>query len=170
MSIPNMSNLLSDLSTLSTRIKNIANSTIKIQVEAGLTVQAKSFLKKLQSIDTRVATRINNLIRASAFATGGYPKAGQVYIANENGVGSELIGQIGSRHAVANQDQIGDAIFKYMDAHGSNDENIDYNLMASAMVTAMKAAGLGATYLDGRMLAESINRETQRRGSPAVVF
>lgn len=54
-----------------------------------------------------------------------------------------------------------------LDASGSA---IDYNQLADTLVTAMKRAGLGAVKLDGRMLAQSINRETQRLGSPAVVF
>lgn len=47
---------------------------------------------------------------------------------------------------------------------------IDYNQLADTLVTAMKRAGLGAVNLDGRQLAQSINRETQRLGSPAIVF
>lgn len=43
------------------------------------------------------------------FATGGFPDEGQLFIANENG--PELVGQIGSRTAVANQGQITDAIY-----------------------------------------------------------
>ena len=54
-----------------------------------------------------------------------------------------------------------------LDASGSA---INYNQLADAMVSAMQRAGVGAVYLDGRQLAESINRETRRRGSPAIVF
>lgn len=43
------------------------------------------------------------------FATGGFPDEGQLFIANENG--PEMVGQIGSRTAVANQGQITDAIY-----------------------------------------------------------
>jgi hypothetical protein len=46
----------------------------------------------------------------------------------------------------------------------------NYAALADAMVSAMQRAGVGAVYLDGRQLAESINRETRRRGSPAIVF
>lgn len=42
------------------------------------------------------------------FAGGGYPKEGQLFIANESG--PELVGQIGGQTAVANNDQIVDGI------------------------------------------------------------
>lgn len=43
-----------------------------------------------------------------AFATGGFPDSGQLFIANE--AGPELVGRIGNRTAVANNDQITDGI------------------------------------------------------------
>ena len=47
--------------------------------------------------------------RINAYANGGFPDYGELFIANENG--PELVGQIGSRTAVANQGQITDAIY-----------------------------------------------------------
>ena len=44
------------------------------------------------------------------FASGGFPDPGQLFIANEPGVAPELIGQIGNRAAVANNDQIVEGI------------------------------------------------------------
>lgn len=43
-----------------------------------------------------------------AFATGGYPTAGEMFLARESG--PELVGRIGNRTAVANNDQITDGI------------------------------------------------------------
>lgn len=43
------------------------------------------------------------------YATGGYPATGQVFIARENGL-PEMVGSIGGRTAVANNDQIVDAV------------------------------------------------------------
>lgn len=167
----NYDDIVRKLDNLKSKIENIGGGTVKLNVKAGLTSESKTFLRRLSQIDASVQSKVNGLIAASAFAGGGYPKSGQLYIANENGIGSELIGQIGARHAVANDDQIGDAIFRYMDAHEEESGgNIDYNAMASAFVSACKAAGLGAVYLDGRALADSINRETRRAGRPAVVF
>lgn len=44
------------------------------------------------------------------FASGGFPDYGQLFIARENGAGAELVGQIGNRTAVANNDQIVEGI------------------------------------------------------------
>lgn len=43
------------------------------------------------------------------FASGGYPETGQLFLARENGI-NEMIGRIGNRSAVANNDQIVQAI------------------------------------------------------------
>lgn len=43
------------------------------------------------------------------FAQGGYPETGQLFMARENGI-NEMIGRIGSRSAVANNDQIVEAV------------------------------------------------------------
>ena len=102
------------------------------------------------------------------YKSGGFPSTGELFVANENGK-QEMVGRIGSKPAVANQDQIGDAIFQYMDAHAEAN-NMSPDELATTLVRAIKASGLGATYLDGKQLARSINRETQRTGKPAIQF
>lgn len=49
------------------------------------------------------------LPRIPAFASGGYPETGQLFLARENGI-NEMVGRIGSRSAVANNDQIVEAV------------------------------------------------------------
>lgn len=44
------------------------------------------------------------------YKNGGMPVNGEVYIANENGFGSEYIGRMGNKHVVANNQQITDGI------------------------------------------------------------
>lgn len=44
------------------------------------------------------------------YKNGGMPINGEVYIANENGFGSEYIGRMGNKHVVANNQQITDGI------------------------------------------------------------
>ena len=102
------------------------------------------------------------------YAKGGFPSVGEMFIANE--AGPELVGRIGNKPAVANQDQIGDAIFRYMDAHSAANGNMNYDALASSMVRAMRSAGLGAVYLDGKQLKSSLNREAQRSGKPVMGY
>lgn len=52
---------------------------------------------------------ISNIPQIPAFAQGGYPETGQLFLARENGI-NEMIGRIGSRSAVANNDQIVEAV------------------------------------------------------------
>lgn len=48
-------------------------------------------------------------INIDAFAEGGYPNTGQLFMARENGI-TEMVGAIGNRSAVANNDQIVEGI------------------------------------------------------------
>lgn len=80
---------------------------------------AYSIAKNLnsKSVSTAVQTTLGNttssaIMRtkfvATAYAKGGYPKTGALYLAQERG--SEMIGTIGGKNAVANNDQIASAI------------------------------------------------------------
>lgn len=64
-------------------IKNTLNSTIKLLNKSGKTA---------------------NQFTVRAYAAGGYPETGEFFVANENG--PEMVGKIGNRSAVANNDQI----------------------------------------------------------------
>lgn len=50
-----------------------------------------------------------NLGRIPTFAEGGFPETGQLFMARENGI-NEMVGQIGNRNAVVNNDQIVEAV------------------------------------------------------------
>ena len=49
------------------------------------------------------------------YATGGFPASGQLFMARENGI-PEMVGKIGNRTAVANNEQITDAVAKSLSA------------------------------------------------------
>lgn len=49
------------------------------------------------------------------YATGGFPTSGQLFMARENGI-PEMVGKIGNRTAVANNEQITDAVAKSLSA------------------------------------------------------
>lgn len=52
---------------------------------------------------------ISNIPQIPTFAQGGYPETGQLFLARENGL-NEMVGRIGNRSAVANNDQIVEAV------------------------------------------------------------
>jgi hypothetical protein len=153
------------VNNIADKITKLSGKTINLKVKAGLTQGSKTFLKALTEIDATLTNSINAVLKASQFAGGGYPRSGELFIANE--AGAEMVGRIGNRTAVANQDQIGDAIFRYMDAH-SESSGMDEERLASALVSAMRAAGLGTVNINGRALVQAINHESQRMGKPAV--
>ena len=162
-----------------TSIRGIINSiprSVTLKVHASLTSDAKKFLEALKTLmkSAKVtAGQIQAVISTGSvipkFAKGGFPNSGELFIANENGR-QEMIGRIGNRSAVANQDQIGDAIFRYMDAHDRQSDGDNPERLAAAIVRGLKQAGIGAMYLDGKMIAGSVNRESQRIGRPAITF
>lgn len=141
-------------------IKSVKMPTISVSWKTS--TKTASFLGEEYTVSVPTPT-------IKLYAKGGFPDAGELFMANENGV-QELVGRVGNKPAVANQDQIGDAIFKYMDAHSEANGGTDYNAMANALVGAMKTAGLGALYLDGKMLKASLNKEAQRSGRPALGY
>lgn len=66
-------------------------------------------------------------IYLQGFASGGYPTSGQLFLANENNAGAELVGNIGGRTAVASNSDILEGIrqgvFEAVVAANSNGEN-----------------------------------------------
>ena len=102
------------------------------------------------------------------FATGGFPAQGQFFLARENG--AELVGQIGNRTAVANNDQIvasvangvRDAVAEVFMAFAQNPNNTTANDNAEI-----------AIYIDsedvGRMALKGI-RNMDKRMSPVLSY
>jgi len=94
-----------------------------------------------------------------AFAQGGFPVQGQMFIARESG--PELVGSIGSRTAVANNDQIVDAV-----SSGVYD----------AVIAALSKKGFGEKtsvpevklYLDGKQITAAVERTQRERGLPIL--
>jgi hypothetical protein len=93
-----------------------------------------------------------------SFASGGWPDEGQMFIARE--AGPELVGQIGRRTAVANNDQIVEGI-----AGGVRNANSDVvsalYAAASQIVRAVNDKDTSVT-LDGQRVSESVTRNQNR--------
>ena len=93
------------------------------------------------------------------YATGGFPSTGEMFIARE--AGPELVGSIGGRTAVANNDQIVASVSQGV---------------ASAVASVIGNGGSAQTvniYLDdvlvGNALIDSINRTTKNTGKTVLV-
>ncbi len=103
-------------------IKAPINNIIKMvnNMISGVATQMNKFIKMLNKIKIPKwvpgiggkginISAISNIPQIPAFAQGGYPETGQLFLARENGI-NEMIGRIGSRSAVANNDQIVEAV------------------------------------------------------------
>lgn len=89
----------------------------------------------------------------STYAKGGFPDVGEMFIARE--AGPEMVGRIGSRNVVANNEQIVDGISRGV---------------YEAVMAAMKANGGNngeqsvRVYLDSREITSSVERRQHERG------
>lgn len=150
---------LSNYNTVIQQLNNISKIISSINKGGGVTVNANS--------SSNGSGFLGRTTDVQAFASGGYISAGDLFVMNEKE--PEILGQINGRSAVANQMEIGDAIFRYMDSHDSRSgSGLSAESIATAVVSACKSAGLGAVYLDGKQLAQSIRKESKRIGHSAV--
>ena len=98
-------------------------------------------------------------IEVPQYADGGFPNAGQLFIARE--AGAEMVGNIGRRTAVANNDQIVSGI-----ANGVAEANSESNALLreqNSLLRALLEKDSGV-YLDGRSLTRSVEKYQHDRG------
>ena len=89
----------------------------------------------------------------STYAQGGFPDMGEFFVARE--AGPEMVGKIGSRSAVVNNDQIVDSVSEGVYA---------------AVLSAMKATGGNGAqsvnlYLDGKQITAAVEKRQRERGA-----
>ena len=94
-----------------------------------------------------------------AYATGGFPETGQMFIARE--AGAEMVGNIGRRTAVANNDQIVSGI-----AGGVAEANEEQNALLREQNSLLRAIldKDSGVYLDGKSLTNSVEKYQRERG------
>ena len=103
-------------------------------------------------------------INLKAYAMGGFPEAGELFIARE--AGAEMVGSIGRKTAVANNDQIVAGI-----ANGVAEANGEQNVLLREQNTLLRALleKEGNVYLDGRKVTETVDRHHRERGRTIMV-
>lgn len=82
---------------------------------------------------------ISGYASTTMYASGGYPQSGELFMANENGI-PEMIGSIGGRTAVANNEQIASAIAKalqpMLSGGGTTTTNVMLNMDSRTVARA----------------------------------
>ena len=99
----------------------------------------------------------------SRYALGGFPKDGELFIARE--AGPEMVGSIGRRTAVANNDQIVAGI-----ANGVAEANGEQNALLREQNSLLRSIlqKESGVYLDGRTLTNSVEKYQRERGRVVV--
>ena len=104
-------------------------------------------------------------ISLDCFKDGGFPETGELFMARENGI-NEMVGQIGNRSAVANNDQIVEAV-SFGVTKGVADA-VDQALapyLAQIVQNTRETADKDYTAnIDGRSLVSAIDARSGRNG------
>ena len=104
------------------------------------------------------------LTKITKLETGGFPDTGQMFIARE--AGAELVGNIGRKTAVVNNEQIVASVSRGV-AEANNESNSllrEQNSLLRALLE--KETGV---YLDGKRLTNSVEKYQSQRGRQLVV-
>lgn len=102
---------------------------------------------------------IQDKISVSTYAIGGFPDHGEMFIAREQG--PELVGRIGNRTAVANNDQIVEGVAAGVTSANDGVINAIY-AMAQQIISAIEENS-GDVYLDGDKVGERVTEYQNRK-------
>lgn len=108
--------------------------------------------------------RLLNIPKIPTFAEGGYPETGQMFIARE--AGAELVGNIGRKTAVVNNEQIVASVSRGV-AEANNEQNAllrEQNNLLRSMLEKQ-----GNVYLDGKKVTANVEKHQRERGRAILV-
>lgn len=100
-------------------------------------------------------SNIPTIPKIGTYAEGGFPKVGEMFIARENG--PEMIGEMGGRTAVANNDQIVEGIASGVEAGMSESEMLlrEQNMLLRQLLAKENTVKVAPSAAWGRMNAQS---------------
>lgn len=119
----------------------------------------KNWFSKYLKAGTKASIKVGGFFSGRGFANGGYPASGEMFIARENGI-PEMVGSIGGRTAVANNDQIVEAVSVGV-----------YNAVVDAMSRSGGNKQPTIVQINGREVFRAVQDESssyrRRTGQPA---
>lgn len=170
------SRISSALSSVSGTISNIASSIVSAieRMVNGVITRINGAITSMNKLQYTVPSWVPviggnkygvniPLLPYVKFADGGFPQTGQMFVARE--AGPELVGNIGRRSAVANNDQIVEGI-----AHGVSTANRESDALLREQNTLLKALleKESGVYLDGRKISKNVEKHQRERGRVLV--
>lgn len=105
------------------------------------------------------------ILKLQAYAAGGFPDAGQMFIARE--AGPEMVGTIGGRTAVANNDQIIDGIAEGV-AEAEAEQNALLREQNELLRRLLEKDNGGGNYPDTSNIISILQRKNRRDGKTVV--
>ena len=138
---------------------NSLQPTLKVRLDDS---QARTELQALRAEASSIKVNLTSgatTEKMEKFASGGFPDHGEMFIARE--AGPELVGRIGSRTAVANNDQIVQGITYGVSSANGPVINALY-AVASQIVSAVENSG-GDVYLDGKRVTDRVTKTQNRQ-------
>lgn len=148
--------LLKNQNTQLDQLKTLDTNVVKTETDITHSISSTQSVlgSKLDAVEDAcrdIRINVTKVYGGDGYASGGYPTTGEMFYARENGM-PELVGRIGSRTAVANNDQITEGI-------------------ATAVYNAMMSANQGGNennfniYLDGRQINASVEKVKKEKGT-----
>ena len=118
-----------------------------------------------KSIKLSVESAGAGFVKVRGYAQGGFPDIGQLFMAREGG--PEMVGQIGSRTAVANNDQIVSGIANGVAAANESQNALlaEQNALLRAILEKEGRVVLGRDANTGRAISQALNAYNVARGA-----
>ena len=108
--------------------------------------------------------RLLNIPKIPTFEQGGYPEVGQMFIARE--AGAELVGNIGRKTAVVNNEQIVASVSRGV-AEANSEQNALLREQNSLLRSMLEKQG--NVYLDGKKVTANVEKHQRERGRTILV-
>lgn len=141
--------VVSSLEQIANKIRSLNGMTATVYVKQVITKYTKTETSDFGGGSSRGGGA------GRTFANGGFPRVGEMFIARESG--PELVGQIGGRTAVANNDQIVEGIASGVEAGMSESEMLlrEQNMLLRQLLAKENTVKVAPSAAWGRMNAQS---------------
>ena len=166
VTMDNMVRCINDVIDFAVRIKN----EVDIKKIDSFTEAINRLTTAIRDLPTSKTVTITAIYKTEGtattkqYASGGFPETGQMFIARE--AGAELVGNIGRKTAVVNNEQIVASVSRGVAE--ANDESNSLLREQNSLLRALLEKESGV-YLDGKRLTNSMEKYQSQRGKPIVV-